>query len=88
MALQALQCGVDGCIMPTWSNEPRGQTGAPATSSAADRPRFRDVLASAGGSTRLLRKYVKAKGARVVGKVVPGPVKRAAIRVAAKRAQA
>ena len=95
LTLTALECGEDGCLMPTWSAQPNpsvlGATAAPAAggaSSSDDRLRFRQVAASIGSSGQLLGKWAGAKSVAVVGKVVPGPVKKLAIRVAANRAKA
>ena len=43
---------------------------------AGGRPRFREVLASAGASSKLLGKWAKAKGAAAM----PEPVKKAVVR--------
>jgi aarF domain-containing kinase len=91
MAEQALECGEDGCLMPTWSAVPTAaqlgrQSRGVVTSDTGDasgdggaaggRPRFREVLASAGASSKLLGKWAKAKGAAAM----PEPVKKAVVR--------
>jgi len=91
-AEMALECGVDGCLMPTWSNPamlPAVAGGAAAGDAAIDeRLRFRDVVRSYGGSGKMLVQWAGGKGGRLVGRVVPtavkAPIKKVAIRVAAK----
>lgn len=77
LAEQALACGLDGCLMPTWSN-PTPATRA--TESAGGSIRFRSVLRSFGASGGMLGEWGKAK----VGKYTPKRVKRLGAKVAAK----
>ena len=87
MAEMALECGVDGCRMPTWSAPPSASQLEVASGGKAERLRFREVLSSYGGSGAMLGSWAKAKGGAVLGKVVPSAVKRAAVRVAARAAE-
>ena len=85
MAEQALECGEDGCVMPTWSASPAAarqlaQQAAEGAASAAGRPRFGQVVSAYGSSSKLAARWAAGK----VGSVVPPPIKRAAIRVAAR----
>lgn len=91
----ALACGVDGCAMPTWSNPTAARAAAAPdggdSGNAEARLRFGDVLRSYGCSGKLLVKWAGAKSGSLVGRVVPSavkaPIKRAAIRVAARVAE-
>merc|ERR1712061_39155 len=93
----ALSCGIDGCLMPTWSTPTPAQVDAASfvaqsdTSSLEARLRFRDVMHSYGSSGKLLLQWAGDKSSMLVGRVVPtaikAPVKRAAIRVAARVAE-
>ena len=89
MAEQALECGEDGCLMPTWSAQGTAATarasGGSSGSGGSGRPRFREVTSSIGSSGRLVGKWAKAKSIAVAGAVLPSPVKRLAIRIAANR---
>ena len=99
MAQDALECGIDGCPMPTWSAVPTASqlrqqsTGVVTPTSSAggdaapavDRPRFREVLQSAGASTKLLGKWAKGKGVSAASAVMPAPVKKAVVRAMANR---
>ena len=94
MALQALECGDEGCMMPTWSfPTPLTPPAAGGASGGADRGRttFREVASAFGGSGRLLGTWAvgKTRGAvgGTLGRVVPPPVKRLALRVAARAAE-
>ena len=87
----ALACGVDGCLMPTWSNPTAvvaGGGGVAEASTAESRLRFRDVARGFGGSSKLLAKWGGEKVGRVVPTAVKAPLKRVAVRVAAKVAEA
>ena len=97
MANQALECGEDGCLMPIWSNQkPSPAVGAVSTSakgvvvptaaSGYGRPRFREVVSSVGATGKLLGSWAGGKSVAVAKAVTPEPVKRLAIRIAAKRA--
>ena len=93
MAQQALECGVDGCRMPTWSS-PISAIPTPADLAAAgggssDRLRFRSVAKAYGETNKLAVQWATGKGAWVaskVGRVLPTRVKKAAVSVAAKLA--
>ena len=89
MAQTSLECGTDGCLMPTWAAVPcpaqldrqalggassSSSSAATATSGGSGRTRFRDV-------TKLAGKWAVGKGASVV----PAPVKRWAIKKVADR---
>jgi len=79
LAKQALECGADGCTMPTWSATTPART-VPGNV-AAERLRFREVLRSYGGSGKLLRKWVVEK----VGGAMPTRLKRLAVATIANR---
>ena len=89
MAQQALECGIDGCLMPTWTATP--VSSREIATSREDEIHFRDVLSSATGSGRLLAKWAVGKGGRLVGRVVPSrikqPIKTRAIKIAAAMAE-
>jgi hypothetical protein len=90
MAEAALECGEDGCLMPTWSAVPTAaqlEVAAGEKRGEEGRLRFREVLGSCGESGVMLGRWAKSKAGSVVGKVVPSPVKRAAVRVAARLAE-
>ena len=93
MAEQALECGEDGCLMPTWSAVPTaaqmGQqtrvatpaassSSAPAGAAASGRPRFREVVG-------LLGQWAKGKGVSAV-QAVP-PLRKIAIKIAAAKVE-
>ncbi|KAL1508727.1 hypothetical protein AB1Y20_004822 [Prymnesium parvum] len=85
----ALACGVDGCLMPTWSNPTSTVAkGSVDSSSSATSLRFRDVMRSYADSSMMLAKWAGKKSSNMVGKVVPtaikAPVKRSAVRIAAR----
>jgi len=92
MARQAIECGPDGCDfgrMPTWSSPISGEDDSKPEGGVAgeERTRFRQVLSGYGQTNKLAGKWVVGKGKWIAGKVgvvVPSPIKRAAIRVAAK----
>ena len=88
MALMALECGEDGCLMPTWTATPNAAQREVAAGGTSERLRFRDVVSSYGGSGRTLGKWAKGKTGAIVGRVVPTRVKKAAVRVAARVAEA
>jgi len=79
LARQALECGVDGCLMPTWSS-PLSVEQVVAAKSEPDVVRFKDVVRSYGSSSRKLGSWAAGK----VGKVVPTRMKKAAAKVAAR----
>lgn len=78
---------------PTWSKPSSTiATGTiVAETSASGALRFRDVVRSYGGSSKMLIKWAGSKSSRLVGKVVPtaikAPLKKAAVRLAAKVVQ-
>ncbi len=89
VAQQALACGEDGCMMPTWTATPLAPPGALVGAGAGagagggseeERLRFRSVISSYGSSSKLLGQWAAGK----VGRVVPTRVKKLAVRVAAK----
>ena len=89
----ALACGVDGCLMPTWSNPAAAAAataggGVAEASASESRLRFRDVMRGFGGSSKMLARWGGEKVGRVVPTSVKAPIKRAAVRVAAKVAEA
>ena len=86
LAETAMACGVDGCIMPTWSNPPTNAQLEVSSGASSERLRLRDVLGSYGSSGAMLGRWAKGKAGAVVGKVVPSGVKKAAVRVAARAA--
>ena len=96
MAEEALECGEEGCMMPTWSAVPtpaqlsqQALVGATSSSSSSGGADAGGAGGAAGGSsrprfrdvTRLAGKWAVAKGASVV----PAPVKRWAIKKVADR---
>jgi len=94
LAEKALECGIDGCTMPTWSAPTPARevvlaaAGVPASAAAAtgggsssNELRFRQVLSSYGGSGKLLRKWAISKA----GRVVPTRVKKIAVKAIADR---
>ena len=92
MANQALECGEDGCLMPTWSFQTPLVAAADGGGGAeAGRTTFGEVATAYGGSGKLLGRWAagKARGALggSLGRIVPSRVKRLAVRVAAKAAE-
>uniref|UniRef100_A0A7S2N3Z5 Protein kinase domain-containing protein n=1 Tax=Haptolina brevifila TaxID=156173 RepID=A0A7S2N3Z5_9EUKA len=100
MANAALECGEDGCMMPTWSavghlpgakvvasSSAAGGTAALTSSSTAatDRLRFREVVSGFAGSAKLLGRWAVGKAGSMAGVVTPPPLKKFAIRIAAER---
>jgi len=94
MAQQALSCGADGCLMPTWS-APVSAIPTPAdlatSPSGAERVRLGSVVKAYGETNKLAVKWVAGKGRWVAGKVgmvvptrIKTGVKKAAVSVAAK----
>jgi len=82
LAEQALACGVDGCVMPTWSSPPAGGADpAPTPAAALSRTRFGEVTSSLRGTGRLLGKWAVGR----VAPVVPARLKRFALKLAADR---
>ena len=88
MAEQALTCGTDGCRMPAWS-EPVSGIPTPAdlaVTAGSGRVRLGAVVRAYGETNRLALRWVVGRGrlaADRVGRLAPGPVKRAAVRFAA-----
>jgi len=87
MAETALECGVDGCLMPTWSAPPSAAQLAVSSGAPAERLRFREVLTSYGTSGAKLGVWAKGKTGALAGRVVPTAVKKAAVKVAARVAR-
>ena len=91
MAQQALECGPDGCLMPTWSAPPtpaqRELASGGGDGGGGARPRFRQVLGAYGSSGAMLGRWARGKSGALVGRVVPTSLKKAAVRVAARVAE-
>ena len=88
MAEMALACGEDGCLMPTWTATPNAAQLEAAAGGSSERLRFRDVISSYGSSGTMLGSWAKGKAGALVGRVVPSAVKKAAVRAAARVADA
>lgn len=70
-------------MMPTWSSAPTAAQ-LEVASGPAERLRFREVLTSYSDSSRQLGRWAKGKTGELVGRVVPAPVKKVAVKVAAR----
>jgi len=88
MAEQALSCGEEGCLMPTWSSPvsaiPTPADLAVAAPATAERLRFRRVLSAYGETNVLAARWAAGKLGKVVPSRIKDPIKRVAVRVAAK----